>query len=168
MFYFIQVQIFICKKNCPLRNIFSFSEIYVHSLRCLISLSLQHKCSSRKDKQCGINVWASYTNVTCVILQITFTNGYKLQPQPYFTAHHCINAAVWFCLGVSMERMSTSPFFSGPIDTELITMLFANMTIQMLRCYQHCPISLGGVRVTFTGSLEMRPEEPLSLLRLNT
>ena len=33
-----------------------------------------------------------------------------------------------------MERMSTSPFFSGPIDTELITMLFANMKIQMLRC----------------------------------
>jgi hypothetical protein len=30
------------------------------------------------------------------------------------------------------------------------------------------PISLGGARVTFTGSLEMRPEEPLSLLRLNT
>jgi hypothetical protein len=92
----------------------------------------KNKCSSRKDKYCGINVWASYTNVTCVILQITFTNGYKLQPQPYFTAHHCINATVWFCLGVSMERMSTIPFFSGPIDIELITMLFANMAIQML------------------------------------
>jgi hypothetical protein len=56
----------------------------------------QNKCSSRKDKYCGINVWASYTNVTCVILQITFPNGYnyKLQPQPYFTAHYCINASV--------------------------------------------------------------------------
>jgi hypothetical protein len=31
-----------------------------------------------------------------------------------------------------VERMSTSPFFSGPIDIELITMLFANMSIQML------------------------------------
>ena len=112
-------------------------EIYVHSLSMLDFPPLQNKCSSRKDKYCSINVWASYTNVTCVILQITFTNGYKLYPQPYFTAHHCINATVWFCLGVSMERMSTSPFFSGPIDTELITMLFANMTIQImlnLRC----------------------------------
>jgi hypothetical protein len=75
-------------------------------------------------------------NVTCVILQITFcdTNGYNtLQLQPYFTAHHCINTTVWFCLGVSMEMMSTNPFFSGPIDIELITMLFVNKTIQMLR-----------------------------------
>jgi hypothetical protein len=39
----------------------------------LISPPLQNKCSSHKDKYCGINIWASYTNVTCVILQITFT-----------------------------------------------------------------------------------------------
>ena len=32
-----------------------------------------------------------------------------------------------------MEMMSTNPFFSGPIDIELITMLFVNKTIQMLR-----------------------------------
>jgi hypothetical protein len=31
---------------------------------------------------------------------------------------------------------------SGPIDTELITMLFANMTIQMLRCYDIYPSSI--------------------------
>jgi hypothetical protein len=38
--------------------------------------------------------------------------------------------------------MSTSPFFFPGRDTELITMLFANMTIQMLRCYDIYPSSI--------------------------
>ena len=54
----------------------------------MISPPLQNKCSSHKDKFCGINVWASYTNVTCVILQITFSSRF---PSPMATTNCNLN-----------------------------------------------------------------------------
>ena len=71
--------------------------------------------------------------VTCVILQITFTNGYNLNHiSRLITA---LMPRSGFALESPWRGWAQVRFFSGPIDTELITMLFANMTIQMLKCY---------------------------------